>query len=408
MAEHADKSIPFPIRLKPGPLIPAALVCGGAAALVLAAVLAAATQGGMKYFLHSYLLNFCFFLSISLGAIFFVAVTYACAAGWCATVRRIAEIMATGSAAMAVLSLPIIIAVFAGDILYPWRGPGLFEAPAGDTILAAKLPYLNAPFFVARLAVYFAVWIGVSFYYYRQSVAQDETGNPDYTRRMQRISPIALILFAFTTAFAAFDLLMSLDPHWFSTMFGVYYFSGAVVGFLAAHCLALVLLRRRDDVAEAVSLEHLHELSKLMFAFVVFWGYIAFSQYMLIWYGNIPEETIWYQARQEGGWLGVSVLLLAAHLIVPFLGLMSRNVKRNAALVAAWCVWLLAAHWLDMYYLVMPTLKGAGPAPGVLDLLCLLGIGGVYLGGVALLAGENSLVAIHDPRTAESLAFHTH
>ena len=408
----------------------------GLAALGGGLVFARARGDALGYFLHSYLLNYCYFLSISLGALFFVALQHATRAGWSVTVRRLAEVLAANMPVLVLLFLPILVPMVLqipalrqwlftrlvepagtdhwlyvwrealGNVrLYPWTDSQLV---AGDDLLEHKAVYLNAGFFVARCVLYFAVWWLLARFFHGRSVEQDSCGDAELTRRMERLSPVALLLFAATITFASFDWLMSLDPHWFSTIYGVYYFSGAAVGFLAAVILAAMLLQATGRLNSFVTVEHYHDLGKLLFGFVVFWGYIAFSQYLLVWYANIPEETTWYQDRlgpQSGSWKWVSVLLLFGHLLIPFFGLLSREVKRRKLLLGFWAVWLLVAHWIDLYWLVMPGLGHEGLPPGLIDAACLVGIGSVYLAGVLRTAGKASLVPLGDPRLKESLAF---
>jgi hypothetical protein len=349
------------------------------------------------------LVAFCFFLSISLGALFFVALQHACRAGWSVSVRRVAEILATNALVMAVLFLPILVPlVFGSTSLYEWTDASIVQ---GDEVLEGKRPYLNVPFFALRAILFFGVWGGLSWFFWRRSLQQDGSGDPELTLRMERISYPALLLFAITITFASFDWLMSLTPHWFSTIFGVYYFGGAVVGFLSVTILALLALQGSGRLSSTVNTEHYHELGKLLFGFVIFWGYIAFSQYMLIWYANIPEETMWYLPRQQGPWITVSLLLLVGHLFVPFFGLMSRHVKRNRAMLGFWAGWLLVLHWLDVYYLVMPEVESEGLPLGLIDLGCVVGVGLLYLAGALVIAGQRALIPLRDPRLGESLGF---
>jgi hypothetical protein len=200
---------------------------------------------------------------------------------------------------------------------------------------------------------------------------------------------------------------MSLSPHWFSTIYGVYFFSGAVVAFFAAIILAAAALQLSGRLKNSISIEHYHDLGKLLFAFVIFWGYIAFSQYLLIWYANIPEETQWYLARQSGPWVWVSLVLLFGNLLIPFFGLLSRHAKRRKWSLSFWAVWLLVMHWIDLYYLVMPSLGGqSATLPfSAIDICLFLGIGGVYLAGLVHTAGQRPLLPVADPRLKESLAF---
>jgi hypothetical protein len=378
----------------------------GVAGLAVGAWLGWRRGDGWHYFSHSYLLNYCFFLSISLGGLFSVAVDHATRAGWSVAVRRLAEIFAANIPCLTFLFLPIIVPVLLGSpISYPWNDP---SAVASDGLWKCKTPYLNPGFFGVRCVVYLAVWGLIGRFYLKRSLEQDATGDPNLTLRMERLSPVALLLYAVTITFASFDWLMSLSPAWFSTIFGVYFFSGAVVAFFAAIILAAMLLQLGGRLRGIITTEHYHDLGKLLFAFVIFWGYIAFSQYLLMWYANIPEETHWYLVRQSGPWLGVSIALLLGNLLLPFCGLLSRHVKRRRWSLAFWAAWLLVMHWIDLYWLVMPQVGGPHAAAlpfSPIDICLLIGIGGIYFAGLVYLAGQNSLVPLGDPRLGESLAF---
>ncbi len=375
----------------------------GVAALACAVALGWWRGDGLRYFLHSYLLNYCFVLSIALGALCFVATQHACRAGWSVTVRRLSELLAAPVPLLALLALPILLPVLLGKgTLYCWADP---HTAAANELLAHKAPYFNPVFFAARSLGYFLVWWLLARYFLLRSVQQDRSGDARLTLRMERLSGPALLLFFFTVTFASFDWLMSLDPWWSSTIFGVYYFSGAVVGFLAAVILLALLLQSGGRLRASVTIEHYHDLGKLLFAFVIFWGYIAFSQYLLIWYGNIPEETGWYLVRQTGAWATVLLVLLSVHLLVPFFGLLSREVKRRKALLGFWAAWMLVAHWIDVYWLVMPSQSPAAPPLALLDFVCLAGIGCLYLAAVCHAADGRELLPLGDPRLAESLAF---
>jgi hypothetical protein len=348
-------------------------------------------------------LNFCFFVSLSLGALFFVIIQHLTRAGWSVAVRRLAECLAAVLPYWGFLFIPVLALMVAGDgSLYVWNDAAHVES---DELLQLKRPYLNAPFFILRALVYLGVWALMARYYWRKSVAQDVTGDVSNTHQMQWWSGPATLAFSATAAFAAFDWLMSLDPHWFSTIYGVYFFSGCTVAFFAALVVLMFLLQRGGLVQDSITVEHYHDVGKWLFGFVFFWGYIAFSQYMLIWYANIPEETTWYLARQSEGWAWVSVLLLFGHFLIPFCGLLSRHVKRNKLALAGWAAWLLLMHWLDLYWLVMPKLGDGGPRIGVADLFCFAGMGALYVAIVIRVAAERGLVPARDPRLDESLGF---
>ncbi|MEW6367562.1 MAG: quinol:cytochrome C oxidoreductase [Acidobacteriota bacterium] len=354
---------------------------------------------GPSHVLHSYLVSLAFFLSIALGALFFVILQHATRAGWSVVLRRIAEIVAANIPILALLAIPVAIGI---HHLYHWADPA---AVAGDQLLREKSPYLNPSFFVLRLLAYFALWSALSTYYLRASLKQDQSGDATLTLRMQRLGAPALLLYGITVTFASFDLLMSLDPHWFSTIYGVYFFAGGVVGFFALLPLVIYVLQRSGYAAHAITIEHYHDMGKLLFAFVVFWAYIAFSQYMLIWYGNMPEETDWYFDRQAGGWAWVSLALLFGHFIVPFLAVLSRVPKRSKALLAGVALWVLAMHWIDLYWLVMPGAEGHPVLPGLADLACTVGIGGLLVAATVLRMRRHALIPVGDPRLDESRRF---
>ncbi len=391
------------LRLSIAPRWIWALAALGAAGL-LGGLLSGWLQGDdLAHFYHTYLATYSFFLSLALGALFFVLLQHVTHAGWSVSVRRLAEILAGTLPALAVLFLPIAAAVIGrSPVLYEWADP---QAVQADELLLHKQPYLNAPFFALRTVIYFAVWVFLARYYLKRSLAQDDSQEPQLTLAMERASPLGLLLFAATVTFASFDWLMSLEPRWFSTIFGVYYFSGAVLGALAAMILMAVALQARGYLRDSIQTEHYHDLGKLLFAFVVFWGYIAFSQYLLMWYANLPEETVWYLPRIQGPWGVVSVALLLGHLLIPFLGLLPRTAKRRKPVLAFWAAWLLAIHWLDLYWLVMPSLDPGRIVFGLTDILCLVGQGCLMAAAAASLARGRSLLAVGDPRLGESLAF---
>lgn len=350
-----------------------------------------------------YLVGYLFFLSISLGALFFVILQHLVRAGWSVTVRRLAEILAANILWWGLLFLPILVPVLMGTSpLYAWSSPGVVAA---DELLQHKAIYLNGPFFAIRAVFYFVVWGLLAWYFMKQSTRQDVSGDPSHTRRMEKTSPVAMILFGLTVTFASFDWLMSLDPRWFSTIFGLYFFSGAVVGALAALILFALAVQKCGMARQSITIEHYHDLGKLLLGFIVFWGYMAFSQYMLIWYANIPEESIWYLARQTGPWTWVTLGLLFGHLLIPFLGLLSREVKRRKMLLGAWAVWMLAAHWLDIYWLVMPTFAPNALPLDLMDFCCTAALGCLFLAGVIRIAGTCALIPLQDPRLDESLTF---
>jgi hypothetical protein len=261
------------------------------------------------------------------------------------------------------------------------------------------------PFFLIRAALYFGIWSFVAAMYYRGSRAQDATGDPAMAARLRRFAGPSIIVLALTQTFASVDWIMSLTPHWYSTMFGVYFFAGSFVGFIALLSIVASAMPGAGLLDTVITAEHLHDVGKFLFAFTAFWAYIAFSQFFLMWYANLPEETIWYQARLQGSWKAVSILLIAGHFVAPFFYLMGRAVKRRPVTLAIGGIWVLAMHFVDVYWQVMPTLHAEGVRVSALDVAAFLTIGGCFVAAASWLMRRQALVPIGDPRLAESLAF---
>ena len=373
----------------------------GVGVLIVAAVIALFGDSAITRFSAGYLVAFMFFLSISLGAMFFVILHYLVGSTWSVAIRRVAELLMAPITLLGVLSLPILVPLLLGGAeLYSWNNA---ELRVTDPLVAGKTPYLNAPFFVLRCMIYFAAWAGISAYFSRLSRRQDEVPGPELTERMRRSSGPAMLAFAVTVNFAAFDLLMSLDPHWFSSIFGIYFFAGCAVAIFAALPIVLFVAQRYGRMCTEVTVEHYHDLGKLLFGFTCFWGYIAFSQYILIWYANIPEETFWYAARQEGVWAAISLALILGHFVLPFFGMMSRKVRRNRTVLVGWACVLLLMHWVDLIWLVLPSVK---VGPGIVQLLCFIGLGSLWVATVLREMIASRLVPLGDPSLPDSIRFH--
>ena len=401
-SEPRERSValrPEQVTIPPGhpwnrlPIAAAAVALAGAVGCALLG------PGNPKQFFFSWLVAFLFFLSLALGALFFVLIQYATQGGWGIVLRRIGETVFAMLPVMAALFLPVVLGLRA---LYSWTLP---EAAAHDPLLQWKAPYLNVPFFLIRAAFYFVIWSLIALFYYRGSRGQDATGDPAVSARLRSLAGPALIVLALTQSFAAVDWIMSLTPHWYSTIFGVYFFAGSFVGFIALLSVVTVAMRRARLLDTVISAEHLHDVGKFLFAFTAFWAYIGFSQFFLMWYANLPEETIWFKARMEGSWLTVSLLLMAGHFLAPFFYLMGRAVKRNGATLAAGGTWLLAMHFLDLYWQVMPTLHPEGVRLSALDAAAFATVGGCVVAAAGWLLRRQALVPLRDPRLAESLAF---
>src|SRR5882672_10569933 len=332
---------------------------------IVCAILGAANP---KQFLFSWLVSFVFFLSLALGALFFVLIQYAAQGGWGIVLRRIGETTFATLPVIAALFLPVYLGL---HDLYSWTLPGAAEH---DALLRWKAPFLNVPFFLIRAALYFGIWSFIAVLYYRGSSGQDATGDPRVSARLRRLSGPAIIVLALTQTFASIDWIMSLTPHWYSTMFGVYFFAGSFVGSIALLSVVVVAMRGAGLLETVIGAEHLQDLGKFLFAFTAFWAYIGFSQFFLIWYANLPEESFWFKARLDGSWEFVSLLLMVGHFGVPFFYLMGRTVKRKGWTLAIGGTWLLAMHFVDVYWQVMPTLHPEGVRPSVLDVAAFLAV----------------------------------
>jgi hypothetical protein len=370
----------------------------GLSGILLSGILGVALEDGADRFLGSWLVSLTFWLSLSLGALFFVMLQHVTRSGWSVVVRRLAESVMSPFPLLAIALIPILAGL---SHLYGWAHHG----DEAHHLEGAKAGWLSPGFFTLRLVFYFVIWVLLSGRLASLSAKQDETGDPALTKSMATLSAPGLLLFAFTIIFAAFDLMMSMDPHWYSTMFGVYYFAGAAVGIFALLPIMAMLTQRSGRLTRAIHDEHYHDLGKQLFGYVVFWAYIAFSQYMLMWYGDIPEETSWYLRRQQNGWEVLSLLLLFGHFVLPFVALMSRVPKRRPKVLAAMGVWILLMHWADLHWLVMPELHPEGFAFHLMDVACLVGLGGLFAAVVLKRLSGRSLIPEKDPRLAESLAF---
>ncbi|MEZ5338496.1 MAG: hypothetical protein R3F46_09540 [bacterium] len=369
-------------------------------------------------FYFSYIHNYVFFMSISIGALLFTLVNHVARASWSVVIRRIPEFLAGSLWMMFFAGIPILLLVNSGNVeVYQWVNIGQWIDAAEQQIVHNKEAYLNTMFFNIRFVMYFVVF----FLFGRalllsNSLKQDNMADGDEkdrgTLRVWQLSAPGLLINFLVMTFFAIDLIMSLDPIWFSTMFGVYYFAGAMIGFFSTMILIFKWLQSKGRLKEAVTVEHYHDFGKFLFAFVFFWGYIAFSQYMLIWYASIPEETRWFHIRQNADWTPLAWFMLFGHFALPFAFLISRYIKRHNVLLAVGAVWMLVLHWLDHFYQVIPEYQritgsavGGGLPFAFSDILCLLAIGFFWFGCFLITAGKNPIAPLGDPQIAKSLKF---
>jgi hypothetical protein len=350
----------------------------------------------------AYLVAYVACLSVVLGALAMIMIARVTAATWFVALRRQAEQVVATLPAFALLLIPVLVAI---RLLYSWTSPDT-ELDAGlRAMVHAKAAYLNVPFFIVRAIVYVVVWTGLGEALRRASLAQDRGDSPALERRMRTMSAVGLVVFAITVSFASFDWMMSLEPTWYSTIYGVDYFAGGMVGALALLAVLIARGRYRGELPDSVGADHFHALAKLLLTFVLFWVYIGFSQFIVIWSAEIPIERAWYVVRTRGGWNMLAGWLIGGHFILPFVALLIRDFKRSALAMASLGGWLLAMHYLDIYWIVMPGAPhGFRIAPWV-DLGALLLVAGVASAAWSVRRAGEPAVARGDPLVRASLEY---
>ncbi|MHB1844197.1 MAG: hypothetical protein ACYCWW_05100 [Deltaproteobacteria bacterium] len=352
--------------------------------------------------LYSYLTAYLFWLGLALGLLAWLMALHASKARWSVVFRRPLEVGASALLPLGALFAPIALGV---RQLYEWTTPSPAAAASGDESLGFRHAYLTAPSFIARAALYLVLWAVAAELLLRWSSRQDEERSPALTQRQRTFSGGFLPLLGLTGTWASFDWVMSLTPRWHSSTFGFYFLSGAAVGSMAV----LILVTWAADGAglfpERLRVAHYHNQGKLLFAFVCFWAYIAFTQYLLIWIANLPQEIPWMILRTTGGWAWVGLLLMLGHFVLPFVVLLPRTIKTRPLGLSVMAVWILLVHYADSYWLVMPRLYPEGPAPRWTDLTALCGIGGACVSFAAYRLGGRAATPMGDPYLSESLRY---
>ena len=349
---------------------------------------------------HAYLTAYFYFFTIAIGGLFFTSIQHVTRAGWSVNIRRFCEAL---TAFLPVAFVGGLILLAGGHSLYEWMD---HTKVAADPLLAHKASYLNTPFFVIRMVIFFVLWMLFAKKLVGDSLVQDKTGDDTLSEKSVGWSIAFLLTFALSFSLYAVDLLMSLQPQWFSTIFGIYCFAGLFQSTMATMILLILYCRKKGLLQGYVDENHLHDLGKFMFAFTVFWAYIAYSQYMLIWYANMPEETIFYLPRVTGDWTWVSAFLLMFKFVVPFLALLSRKAKRNPAYLGVICVLILVMQYVDLYWLIYPNLNAEKPVFGAPEVLIWAGFAGAFLFMVTRFLSQHNIVPLKDPRAQESLHHH--
>ena len=371
-------------------------------------------------FLYAYVVGWMFIVSIPIGMMWLILLHFLVRGRWATVVRRIAESITLSFPIVWVAGLVIVIPLLAGNTdLYYWSHPDAHNALL-NPVLQHKLGWLSPGAFALRYLAYGAIFIGMSSYFAKKSREQDESGDPSITDHLRRVSGPGMIIYAAVTCMLGFDVLMSLAPKWYSTIYGVTFWGSAGVGAFSALALIVLWIQRSGRLVHSIHEEHYHDIGKWMFSFTFFWAYVQFSQFMLQWYGNMPDETVWWKYRMFGDWQWVSIAMLAGFWAFPFVFLMSRWTKRIVPSLVFFAVWQLVFHWLDMYWQAMPEYDwmsehglNSGPLTGNLylhhvgfnpiDITVWIGLIGVLLVGIGRNLSGN-LIPVKDPTLGLSLA----
>ena len=348
-------------------------------------------------FFQSYLVAYMFVLSATLGCLALGMIHQLSGGAWGVVTRRLFGASSRVLPVLTVLFLPIVLGM---HDLYHWTHE---DAVATDELLQHKRPYLNIPFFVVRAAVYFLVWNLLAYFLNTWSLEQDRTPDPRIARRMQALSGGGLVAFAITVTFASFDWLMSLDPHWYSTIYGVLVMGGQGLTALAVLIIALTWLGRRPPLDTIVVPAHFHDLANLMLAFVMLWAYFSFSQYLIIYSANLPEEITWYMHRLFTGWRAIGLALIVFHFAVPFLILLSRRVKRQPEMLVKLAYGILVVRLVDWFWLIAPEFHKEGLSVHWLDVLLPLSLTAIWIGCFLRELRGRPILPLHDPQFGEAL-----
>jgi len=343
-------------------------------------------------FFRSYLFAFVFWVGAALGCSAILMLHHLVGGRWGFPLRRSLESGTRAIYLMAVLAVPLL---FGLRLLYRWADP---EKVKLDALLQYKAPYLNVPFFIVRTAIYFIIWIAMAYFLNKWSLKQDETGDPSLTARLQNLSGPGLVIFGLTVTYASVDWVMSLEPQWFSTIYGMIFMVTEGLAGMSIVTIVVILLSPYEPLYDLVSKRVLNDYGNLLLTFTMLWAYLSFSQYLIIWSGNLQDEIPWYVSRASGGWAWVALALVIFHFAVPFLLLLSRFVTRRKLWLGVVAAIQLVMSVIDIFWLTVPAYERAGPQFHVLDWLAVLGIGGIWFWWFATNLKSKPLLPLHDPR----------
>ncbi|HTX33903.1 MAG TPA: hypothetical protein VME43_02745 [Bryobacteraceae bacterium] len=347
-------------------------------------------------FYRSYLWSYVFYVGIALGPMAWLMLQYLTGGAWGVAIRRPAEAAARTLPLLALLFVPIVIGI---PNLYEWSHANIVAA---DPVMQHKRIYLNVPFFLVRAVVYLGAWNLLSWYYSYWSAREDQ-GDRGAHGKMAALAGPGIIFWGFSITFMAVDWVLSLNPHWFSTIFGMLFMAGQGLSGMAFLITVLVLLSYYRPMSEVLTPRHLHDLGKLLLAMVMVWAYFSFSQFLIIWAGNLPDEITWYTARLHGGWGYVAMALVLGHFALPFALLLSRDLKRNFKLLAGIAIFILCMRYVDVYWLVAPDFSRGKFAVSWMDFTAPLALGGIWLWYFLSQLVKRPLLPLGDPHLEEAL-----
>ncbi|HWQ34670.1 MAG TPA: hypothetical protein VNQ79_17605 [Blastocatellia bacterium] len=353
-------------------------------------------------FFNSWLISFMFVIGITLGCLALVMLQYLTGGAWGLVIRRVLESATRTLPLIVLLFIPLL---FGLQKLYAWARPA--EVAAHEALQHKRL-YLNVPFFLVRGVIYFAAWLLLAYFLNKWSRQQDQANDARLERRFQLLSGGGLVLYVLTVTFAVIDWVMSLEPEWFSTIFGLLFVAGQGLSAMAFVIAALVVLSRYEPLAHVISRGHLHDLGKLMLTFVMLWAYLSFSQFLIIWSGNLPEETVWYVERLRGGWQWIGLLLVLFHFALPFLLLLSSDLKRSGRLMIPVALLVMAMRAVDLFWIIAPALNREHLAVHWMDIAALVGLSGLWLAFFAWQLRRRPLLPVNDPHFGEVLQHEHH
>lgn len=355
-----------------------------------------------QQFFRSYLIGYLFFIGVALGSLAIVMLQYLSGGAWGIVIRRLLESATRTLPLLALLFVPLILGM---PHLYVWTHP---EVVRQSEVLQHKQPYLNIPFFLIRAVFYFAVWLVLAYFLNKWSREQDQKANPVIARRLQVISGPGLVLYGLTVTFASIDWVMSIEPQWFSTIYGLLFIGGQGLSAMSFIIAMAILLAKREPMSGVFVPSHFQDLGKLLLMFTMLWAYFSFSQLLIIWAGNLPEEIPWYLRRWQGGWQWVGVLLIVFHFALPFVLLLSRDLKRNLNMLAAVAGLLILMRFIDLFWLTVPEFYAGRFHIHWMDFAAPVGVGGIWVAFFAWQLRTRPLLPLNDPELEHMLEHRGH